>query len=1009
MVWNFQDDKENYLSGWNEFTLSEGPAIKLLEKLGYTYVSPTVLESERERLQNPVVEPRLRKAIKRINPWISEENILRVLNKITRVPGNSGLEINQKVHEHLVGYLSVTQEIDGERSSKTVKIIDFENVDNNEFIVTNQYRVVGPKKEIRCDVVCLINGLPIVVIEAKNPTSSKGSIEEAVKQLQRYQSSERGAPALFYYTHVLIPINRVQAMVGTNDTPPQHYLEWKDPYPKLLEEVEAFVSRKPNTQDIALVGVLTPENLLDIIQNFVVYEVADGKTQKKIPRYQQYRAVNKAIKRIVQNWGTNDKEQIKKRGGVIWHTQGSGKSLTMLFLATKLRRVNLLQNPTVLVVTDRINLDKQITNTFRRCNFPSPISAKSTSHLQKLVKEIDQVPGRTILTTIHKFQEKNRAVPYPELASSANVIVLADEAHRTQYKGLAMNMRTALPNATFIAFTGTPLIKAENITTSTFSNYIDKYSINQSVQDKATVPIFYEGRLPNLHVEKQAMDLMLEIELESYSDKEQEQIKRKYANIRSVIGAESRIKTVAVDIYKHFRKFIHPNGFKGQIVAINRITSVRYKKILDELLRGSGIECAVVYSPSQNDSGDLLKYQLTHDQEEKVVSRFKDPNDPLALLIVVDKLLTGFDAPIEQVMYLDNVLKAHNLLQAIARVNRTYKNKEYGLIVDYVGISNYLKKALAVFDEVDLENALIPFSEAHEKLKIAHNSVMELFQSLRERENIDACADHLADSDQVELFVSRVKEFENAMDMVLPDPIANEYKHDLVFAIKLLEYLKHTGRSETPTDLSDISQKIKDLIDEHVRAQGVQLIVQPISILSDDFDKEVEKLSPSSKGRALIIQSSIQMHIKEKREKNPVFYDELSARLQKIIEEYEARRLSEAEFIDGLHTIIEQIENLSRAANKLGLDESEYAFYKTLNSTVHGGNNDDDLDAAVRDLTMELVRELEDLAIIDWQTKDDILRKMRQTIKLKLRGVISDRKQMESLTTDLIEVARRNL
>ena len=997
------------MSHWNEQTLSEMPAIKLLQKIGYAYVSPSQLELERERLQEPVVISRLQSAIQRINPWISDENVQWVVNKITRMQGASDIEINRNVHELLVQNLSVKQDRGSGLRPYTVKIIDFENPSNNEFIVTNQYRVIGPKKEIRSDIVCFINGLPVVVIEAKNPTLAGSTPEQAIKQLHRYQERERGAPQLFYYTQVLMAINRVQAFVGTNGTPLQHFLEWKDPYPMTIPEVEELIGRTPKTQDLAIVGVLEPSNLLDIIQNFIVFEVVDGKQVKKVPRYQQYRAVNKTVRRLLDNWDTEDKEAIKRRGGVIWHTQGSGKSLTMLFLATKLRRIPQLANPTVIIVTDRIDLDRQITGTFQRCNFPSPISATSSRHLKELVAQIGRVHGQTILTTIHKFQESNRAKVYPQLTTSENIIVLVDEGHRTQYRNLALNMRTALPNATFIAFTGTPLIKKQNVTTSTFGSYIDKYSIDQSVEDGTTVPIYYESRLPKLHVEKDTLDMMLELEIEDYSEEDQAKIKRRYATLRNILGAESRIKQVAVDLYQHFRKHIHVNGFKAQVVAIDRLTAVRYKKILDDIIKEKdNIECAVVYSSSPNDSGDLLKYQTKKEDRDKLIARFKNPDDPLSILIVVDMLLTGFDAPIEQVMYLDNVLKDHNLLQAIARVNRPYKNKTYGLVVDYVGISQFLQRALAIFDKKDVANALIPFSEAVKNLENAHADVMEMFAGVNDWDDIDACADAVSkDQKTLDTFIIRAKEFEKALDVILPDPIANDYKADYIFTVKLLEYLKNTGKCAIATDLTSIAMKIKQLIDDHVRTTGVQLIVPPVSILSQNFDTYLKQVGKTSRARSLMIEHALKKEIAENRKKNPEFYDSLSERLEKIIQEYNQQRLSDAEFVEAITPLILEMKSLRDTASSLGMDETEYAFYQKLNSVINKDN--ESFDPKIKELAMDLLKELSNLAIIDWKFKEDVQKKMRAKIKLRLLKTIKDAELREKTTTDLIELAKNHL
>lgn len=997
------------MSTWNEATLSENPAINLLKKLGYTYVSSEKLAEDRDRFRDPVVWPRFEKAIRKLNPWISDGNVQQVKNQLTKINATSEIEINRMIHEMLVRYISVEQDRGEGRRPHTVKIIDFENPRSNEFIVTSQYNVVGPKKTIRCDVVCLVNGLPLVVIEAKNPTLRGSTPEMAIQQLHRYQDSELGAPELFRYTHILMAIARVHAYVGTNGTPLPHFLQWKDPFPMTEVELQQMLGRSPTVQDIAIAGVLRPENLLDIIQNYVVYEVSDGKIVKKVPRYQQYRAVNKTIRRLMDHWNIKEGESIRKRGGVIWHTQGSGKSLTMLFLATKLRRIPQLQNPTVLVVTDRVDLDKQITNTFKRCNFPNPVRARKTSHLKEVLSQIDQVPGQTILTTIHKFQESNRAKVYPTLAESENIIVLVDEAHRTQYKTLALNMRTAMPNATYIAFTGTPLIRSEkeNITTSTFGGYIDTYPLQQAVEDGATVEILFESRLPELHVEKELLDQYIDVLVEDYTPEEQEKIKKRFGRLRTVVGAQQRIKRVALDIYEHFTTRIYANGFKAQLVALDRLTAARYKNELDRLMKGR-MECAVIYtggeaaSYTKEENDEVAKYNTTKERQAELISRFKDPKDPLAMLIVVDMLLTGFDAPIEQVLYLDRPLRDHNLLQAIARVNRTYPGKTYGLVVDYIGISQSMNRALAVFDSEDVEHALIPFEEALRDLEVAHRNVMEMFQGI-DRKDIDACVDALVASDRVEEFEQHAKAFEEALDVILPDPVANRFKEDYIFTVKLLEYLKNIGRSGLSLNYSELSQKIRELIDEHVRANGVKVIIPELSILDPNFEQTLDAYSHSEKASALMMEHALKMEISEKRERNPTFYESLSERLERLIKEYEERRLSDAEYLNQLKPLIREARQTRTVAQKLGLNEAQFAIYGHL--MKKGGKDIKTLDENIRDLAVRISKEIGVLAgDPDWKFKEGLQKGIRKNIKLTLLDF--DPSLREELTTQLIELAK---
>ncbi len=464
------------------------------------------------------------------------------------------------------------------------------------------------------------------------------------------------------------------------------------------------------------IGILEKERLFDIILNFIVYEPEDGRVIKKMARYQQYRAVNKAVQRIMAG------RHPHARGGVVWATQGSGKSLSMVFLSMKLRRMKQLENPIIVVVTDRQDLDAQITATFKRCGFPNPQQAESVEQLKTL---LSQGPGATVMTLVQKFQT-NENEEYPLLTDSENVIVLVDESHRTQYSSLAMNMRTGLPNATYIGFTGTPIDKEDKSTVRTFGTYIDKYSIEKAVEDGATVPIFYEARLIDLHVQGETIDTLFDRFFRDYSDEDRERVKQKYVTEEALTASPKRLRTVVLDIIDHYEKHIQPNGFKAQIVSISREAAVAFKKLLDEL---SDYESALIISSAHNDSEKMKQYALSRAEEKEMIQRFKKPldEDPLAFLIVCDKLLTGFDAPIEQVMYLDKPLKEHNLLQAIARTNRTYDKKTHGLIVDYYGVSRFLEEALGIFHEEDIKGAMHHVDEEIPRLQSRHRRVMQFF------------------------------------------------------------------------------------------------------------------------------------------------------------------------------------------------------------------------------------------------------------------------------------------
>jgi len=624
---------------------------------------------------------RLASALKRLNPWLSDDNVHKAIRQIAGVQSASLIEASELVHTMLAFGTSLEQDRGDGKKGQTVRFFDFDNPENNEFIVTRQFKVAGVKGHIIPDLLVFVNGIPLVIIECKSPTLGEGWKKDALEQFTRYQELEerfhdRGAPKLFETIQLLIGTCGQAAVYGTVTTPNRFYAEWKVPWPKTDDDLERELGRTPNAQDIILAGMLSKENLLDLVRNFVVFErdATSGKTMRKLCRYQQFAAVNKAIVRA------RKAKKASERGGVVWHTQGSGKSLTMLWLALKLRRDPTHENPTLVIVTDRRDLDNQISGTFQACGFPNPDRAESVRHLRDLVSG---PTGKTVLTTVQKFQEvaagsfdkKKRAfrADHPVLSEASNIFVLTDEAHRTEYGTLAANMRQALPNASFFAFTGTPIDKKDRSTLDTFGPYIDKYAIEQAVTDGATVRIFYESRLPDLRIAGNNLDALFDRVFADRTEEEREAIKKKYANEETVAGAPKRIEAICLDLLDHFTKYIQPNGFKAQIVTCKREFACLYKDTLDRL---NGPQSAVIISATNDDEASIAAHHTTEARRKELIEDFLKKNDPgkkegaLSILVVCDMLITGFDAPIEQVMYLDSPLKEHTLLQAIARVNR---------------------------------------------------------------------------------------------------------------------------------------------------------------------------------------------------------------------------------------------------------------------------------------------------------------------------------------------------
>ena len=882
-------------AGWDELHLSENPAVELLESLGYTYAPPEDLEPERSSLKETILTNRLAAALKRLNPWLSDTNVTKAVKAVTQVPAASLAEANETLYTSLTYGIALEQDRGDGRKSHTVRFLDFENPDNNEWIVTRQYRVLGSKKHIIPDVVALVNGLPLAVIECKSPTKGDGWKSEAVQQLHRYQElgtrwKNQGAPKLFGAAQILVGTCGERAVYGTVGTPERFFLEWKEPYPLTVKQLEDQLGRPPKPQDILLYGLLRRRNLLDIMRNFVAFEVEGGRTVRKLTRYRQFIAVNEAMRRI------RTANKPSARGGIVWHTQGSGKSLTMLWLALKLRRDPSQQQPTIVIVTDRTKLDKQIAGVFTACGFPNPEQADSVRGLRRI---LEHPTGKTVMTTIQKFQEitgsnptpRDRSV-HPTLSEANNIFVMVDEAHRTQYRSLAANMRQALPNACFLGFTGTPIDKKDRSTLRTFGPYIDTYTIEQAVHDKATVPIFYESRLPELQIIGQTIDKVFDHVFADRSEDERAIIKQRYATEQAIAAAPRRIEAICLDLIEHFTKFIAPNGLKAHVVATSRHAAVTYKETLDRL---NGPESAVIMSAGHNDEERLARWHLRKEEQDRLIERFQDQKDPLSILVVCDMLLTGFDAPVEQVMYLDAPLREHSLLQAIARVNRPHGDeKTYGLVVDYWGVSVKLSRsARRVFDDRRSGRTHAQRGRASSACRAATQRRCD--SSSRSRTRTTSMPAWACWSPRTSAPSSTSPSAVSASPWTCcfrtcgPCPIRPTSAG-----------WARSGEPRAPRyrddqlDLSGCGEKVRKLIADAVAADGIEILVKEVQLFSPEFDEKIEALKTDD-AKASEMEHAIRHEINIRVEENPVFYQSLRERLEEIIEQHRLERLDAAE------------------------------------------------------------------------------------------------------------------
>jgi type I restriction enzyme R subunit len=1002
---------------WTEENLVEIPAVERLQKLGWTYHASELLDFERSSYYEVVLGKRLSAALKKLNPWLSAENLQKAVRAVTNVQSTSLIEANEKLHTVLTYGIALEQDLGDGRRNHPVRFINFDRPRENDLLVTRQFKVKGSKKHVIADIVLFVNGIPLVVIEAKSPTLGEKWLVEGVDQLLRYQEvgsgfMGMGAPQLFETAQILVATCLEQARYGTILTPQRYYFDWKIPYPLTAEDLKKELGKSPNPQEILLSGLLTPENLLDVVRNFVVFErdPKTGKTIKKLCRYQQFGAVNKALDRA------KTVKNPSERGGVVWHTQGSGKSLTMLWLALKLRRDPFHDNPTLVIVTDRTDLDEQITGTFQRCGFPNPVQAWSVKHLKDL---LSGPPGLTVLTTVQKFQQlgdtgngRKRAdrEEFPVLSAATNIFVLADEAHRTQYGGLAANMRQALPNAAFLGFTGTPIDKQDRSTLTTFGPYIDTYTIEQSVADGATVPIFYESRLPELRIIGQSLDKIFEHVFADRTPEEREAIKQRFGTEEAIAGAPKRIEAICLDLVDHFTRYIHPNGFKAQIVTPTRNAAVTYKETLDRL---NAPQSAIVISGSNDDREHLVRWHASDDQKKKTIERFLREDDPLAIIVVCDMLLTGFDAPVEQVMYLDSPLKEHSLLQAIARVNRPCgEKKTYGLIVDYWGVSEALQEALAIFSPTDIKGALNPMGDELPRLQARHAAVLKFFQRVRDKSDLDQCVAVLEPEDTRAEFEAAFRQFGQSMDMVMPDPKALPYYGDL----KWLGKVRQTARAryqDARMDISDCGEKVRKLIEEAIVAEGIEILVQKVSLFSKEFDEKVDALK-SDEAKASEMEHAIRAEIHVRLEENPAFYTSLKERLEKIIEDRKANRIEQARQLELLKSVIADLKNEAGAAEELGLSETGFAIFGVLTKGPEEKRNHvsetvalwgtDDSRKELASLIEEAVEPFTEL--VDWVHKADIERQLRQRVKRQLRAAQCPPNRLEPATASIVDLLK---
>lgn len=985
---------------------SQFPAIELLQDLGWSFVEPEDLDIERDgNIRAIMLEGRLRTAIKKLNPDIPDDAVNQMVQAVMQ-PHSHGeattglLAANEKVHTLItMGY---AYKMPDGSATPTYRYIDFTNIDANDYACTMEYRVedsLKPDSEElkdrgRFDVTCFINGLPIVLMENKNP-HRKNAVDKAVGDLIVYQDRHEKA---FEASEPLVgAAGFAGAEFGVIGTPERHYAVWRDVFrvddhTYSIDTLRQQLGRAPTEQDKLIAGMFHPANLLDLIRYFVVYEAEGDRTSKKMARYYQFRSVHKTLRRLKENFGDNT-----RTGGVIHHTQGAGKSLGMVFLTVKIRVEPSVGRPTVLVLTDRKDLDAQIHGTFERCGITAPKRAKKSKDL------IDLLPkkGITVMSTIQKFLEidprkgKHKGFRRP----GNDVIVLVDEGHRTQYSKLRRIVKDILPDATFVAYTGTPIDKKDRSTTEEFGGRIDVYSREESIQDGNTLRILYDRRAADEKLSGANLDRLFERYFSEYSDEEKEEIRRQGVTEAVIASAPRRVETIASDILDHFESEIKVNGFKGMIVAETREHALQYRLALEKL---GYKDCALVITKSKEDKGLLREHsKLIPDESQHpdLIKRFKDENNKLDLLIVCDMLLTGFDAPVLQAMYFDSKLKDHNLLQALDRVNRPAEDKDYGYFIDYWGITDELADALGAFEYSDIEEVKRTVTTKSQKMENLHNAARAVKRHFgKAYDDVQECVAILGEDDVRADFEYDFRAFTRAFDTLRTEPDAARYEDD----VRLLGEVRARARALYDDDRLDVShcrERVKQLIHDHLISTDVVRIADRVEVTADRIREEASRDGHTEAvavrmGHAARRQLTVRLH------QDPKMYKGLLERLDEVLKRRRERAESAVETIDAIAGIMEEAEQATDKAKELGLDDDEFAVYNNIRDLLNGEGP-----GHARQLTAILRRHA---AVRDWKNAASAAQKdMRRDLMAHLyKAGIKDRDQRLPLIEDLVGLAK---
>jgi len=1060
---------------FKEDHISQIPALQMLMKLGYIYLSSEeALQFRGNKTTNVILEDILRKQLKEINVRkvsssremiFSDANIETGIQVLKDMPMNEGyIAACEQSYNLLTLGKALEQSIDGDKKSFTLHYIDWQNIENNVFHVTEEYNVMrsNSREHYRPDIVLFVNGIPLCIIECKRPDMKEPIVQAISQQLRNQQ--ENGIRNLYVYAQCLLSISPNEASYATNGTPEKFWSIWHEKFndkdeeeqyrnhlleiknqPLSLEQknqlfaerfkyvrtyFDALESEKilPVIQDEYLAGLCDPKRLLDLTYNYILFDNGE----KKIARYQQFFVIKKAMNRIRMLEGG------KRKGGVIWHTQGSGKSLTMVMLAQAIALEKSILNPKIILVTDRVDLDEQITGTFRKCGM---IVDNATTG-QRLVELLESKSDAVVTTVINKFEAAIRKIMKP--LENPNIFVLVDEGHRTQHGIFHINMQKTMPNACFIAMTGTPLFKKDKNTAVKFGGIIDRYTVDQAVKDKAVVPLLYEGRHAKQVVHEKAVDDYFNLISEPLTEYQKADLKKKMSRADHLNAAEQKIYAIAWDLSLHFRNnFQHRTPFKGQLVCDRKENAIRYKTCLDDI---GIVTSEVLISPPDDREGEDSAFGETPDMvkrfwakmmdehgspkryEKNIISRFKHQPTP-EIIIVVDKLLTGFDEPKNIVLYLTRKLQGHSLLQAIARVNRVYTDKDYGYIIDYYGVIEQLDDALQLyssfddFDPDDLDQTLTNITDEAKKLPQIHSELWDIFKTITNKRDAEAYQQLLKDESIRVVFYDKLLAYARILKLALSsiqfhketdEKTIDRYKEDLAFFLKLRRAVLQ--RYSDDVDYRQYEGQIQKLIDTHVQTDDVKPITELVNIFEKErFEEEVEK-TVGIAAKADKIVSRTAKHISEKMEEDPAFYKKFSEMLKETIELHELGRINDAQKLKKVTEIMNAVLSHTDADIPESLEGRDVA--KAFFGLAKEGLTDKLQDETIlKSISTDIAVAADDIIkkhiVVDWQIKIDVPKRMFYLIGDYLIDEVRDKyhlqmtfEEIDSIAEQIVDVAK---